>query len=252
MNEKKTRFIAIRNEALLDGKLRSIDKYLLMILERRKLLSTKNNNLYTVEIRSKKLKELSLISDGRTLIKSLDILRVNNYIDYSLDISKKNGKEILPKSCKIIITIDCSPPFVLVDGEMFDKISTLDTGSKKPYNIMVLYYFLEYNHNVYHGGFQGVSSPSRNEIHNIVMISGGDLTKYIKLMHNNMICEYFQGTFYDGNKKTRNRYLPNTIMHKQGEQFIGCNKRRYILHKKREYFLFDNSNVKDVDIDNSR
>lgn len=234
--EVKTRFIAIRNEALLRGDLKPMDKYLLMILENRKLFATKNDGWFDVKIRTKKLKDLSLISDGRTLLRSLNRLRKFGYINYQFEICEKSGKEKLSNINKMLIKIDCNPPFTLVDEEMFDKLRNLNTGESRPHQITVLYYILEHYHNPLHGGEQGVASPNREMLEKSLKIDTRKITKFFKLMHDNYMCEFMQGKFYTDNQRSRNRYLPNTIKNKSNESDVGMNMRRYIRHKKPEYF----------------
>jgi len=253
LSNTKTRFISIRNDALLGNQLKSIDKYLLMILENRKLLSTKNKNWYTIEIRTKKLKELSLITDGRTLLKSLERLRSFNHIRYDLEKNISTGKDKLPNTSKMKIEIDCSPPFTMVDEVMFNDLKFLETKNiktdkmriNKPYQITVLYYLLEYYHNPTHGGSRGIASPSRRQLSESITINNETLTEYLVAMHKNMMCEFRQGKLYDFNQRTRNRYLPNTIMHKANEEFIGQNRRRYKIHKKDSYFKLPTDNIDD-------
>jgi len=229
LNEKKTRFISIRNDALLDGDIKPRDKYLLMILENRKLFNTKDGDWFTVDIRPKKLLELSMISDKRTLFNCLKSLRELKYIDF--DFTE------IPRFDKMEIKIHCTIPFTLVDEEMFFRLRELDTGEKKPYVITVFYYILEHYHNPYHGGNQGVATPSRKMIYDALKTNNKRLTNLIEIMQDAKICEYRKGIFYEGYQRSRNRYLPNTIMHKKGEEFIGQNKRRYINHKKDSYFV---------------
>lgn len=244
--ESRTRFIAIKNEALLRKDLKPVDKYILMILENRKLFDTKDGNWYTIEIRTKKLKTLCEVTDNRTLLASLNRLRKFNYINYSFEKDDITNKEILHNTNKISIKINCSPPFTLVDEEMFQMLKNLKTGKilldnkpnryDKPHRVTILYYILEYYHNPDHGGDQGVASPSRKVISDSLSIHNTKLTELIKVMHDSLICEYRQGFFYDGFRRTTNRYLPNTIRHKKGEEFIGQNRRRYKTHKRDTYF----------------
>ncbi len=229
MSKSKTRFISIKNEALLDGSLKAMDKFILMILENRKLLITKSGHSYTISIRAKKLKGLCHVKDNRTLLSSLNRLKKGKYIKYEFN--------SINNTDKMNITIDCSPPFTLVDEEMFDKLCELNTGEPKPYAIVSLYFILEHYHNPNLGGEQGLACPSRDMINSAVSIRSDKLTKYFTMMHDELICEFAQGKFFGGEMiRTRNRYLPNSIKHKKGESEVGLSKRRYKIHKRKSYF----------------
>lgn len=226
MEDKKVRFIAIRNEALLNSELKPFDKYLLMVLEDRKLFKTENDGWYNIEIRGKKLRKLTFTSDNRTILRSLNRLKNKGLVDYDFDKFHSVNKTL--------IKINCKPPFVLVDREMFYKINELDI-KEKPYNILVLYYILEHYHNPNYGnGENGIACPSRRMINDSLKMNSKKMSEYIILMHDNYICEFCQGRFYDKNQRSRNRYLPNTIQHKNGEPNIG--NRRYKTHKRESYF----------------
>lgn len=230
MTEKvKTKFISIQQEALLSSKLKSIDKFVLLILGDRKLIGTKNGSWYTIEIRANKLKQLTFINDHRTLMRSLDRLKENGYIKFDFKRFNSHGKSS--------IYIDEGKIFTMVDEERFESLVKLDTGEKKPYQIVILYYLLENYYNPTHG--YGMSSPSREMIFESLRINGAILTKYFKLMHKEKICEFFQGEFIDGYRRVRNRFIPNTIKYKVGEENIGDGKRRYVNHKQRSYFIGD-------------
>ena len=203
MENKKVRFIGIRNDAILNSELKPFDKYLLMILEDRKLFKTGKNGWYNIEIRGKKLRELVYVKDNRSILKSFEKLKCNNFIDYDF--------EKFSPTQKVLIKINCNPPFVLVDREIFGKIINLDTGDK-PYNIMTLYYILEHYHNYEYGnGENGIACPNRKMINDALKMNNKRMTEYFKIMHEAYICEFKQGKLYKKNQRSRNRYLPNTI-----------------------------------------
>lgn len=230
--QKNVIFTPIINRALLSKDIKNKDKFILI-----KLKSMSKNNISTITITN--LKKKCHISDNRTILQSLKSLKQYEFISY-------DEFETIPKQAieiKLIYYEDDHKSYTKVDNDMIDKICNLFPN---PHNPLILYYLLENNYNVSYE----YSCPSREYIKEYITVSNKTLTEYITIMHNNFICEYCQGIFlksddgeFNHSNRLRNRYIPNTIRYKQGEDNIG--KRRYARHKPKSFFFKETKVVND-------
>jgi monomeric isocitrate dehydrogenase len=170
------------------------------------------------------LKKTINAQDNRTLMRKLNKLKKEKYIDFDFTNFPNKAEFITIK------ILDLKNQYESIDCEMYNDIKKIIDPCLFPQSIRLIYYYIKnYNPNFESMGITGLACPSYKEIFDDCKIQRNDITEINKIFHDNMICEVIEGEWYDSEIygrpiKGRNRYVPNFLTDAENHQ------RKYTKH----------------------